>query len=85
MRNFLLLIITGLLSAQTTVSPVQVRPTVAVVEWAKCTFTSANAGCVGMELYRFRMSDGSLRGPFFAVPAPAGFVVDAKWQPQPLQ
>ncbi len=76
------------LSAQTRLEPRQVRLTIAVVQWAKCTGHDSNVppkqDCNGLELYRFVMSDGTFRGPFFALLAPAGFAVDANWQTQPL-
>ena len=66
----------------------QIKLTILVVEWAKCTAKDTAVppkwDCTGMQFYRFRMSDGTIRGPFIAVAAPAGFVVDAKWQEQPL-
>jgi len=65
----------------------QVRPTVVVVEWAKCTASGSNPdgtqwNCNGLELYRFRMSDGTLRGPFISAQAPTGFAQGAIWTPQ---
>lgn len=76
---------------ETKVDPSQVKPAVAVVEWATCTRPpieqpGLTVDCAGIELYRFRLPDGSVRGPYLAVPAPAGFVADPKvWTWKPLQ
>ncbi len=66
----------------------QIKLTIQVVEWAKCTAKDTAVppkwDCNGITLYRFRMSDGTIQGPFIAVPAPAGFAIDAKWTEQAL-
>lgn len=49
---------------------------------AGCQRTS---NCGGLELYRFRLSDGSLRGPYVALLAPSELLADlSRWQPQPV-
>ena len=89
MRLVFKLLMLGLLcSAQTKTSSDEAKWTVTVIEWAKCTGKDTASppkwDCRGLELYRFRLADGSVRGPFIALPAPAGFVQDAKWQNVPL-
>ncbi len=86
----ILIIVVSAIRGQTQVpSGQQVRPTVVVVEWAKCTASGSNPdgtqwNCNGLELYRFRMSDGTLRGPFISAQAPTGFSNGAIWTPQAI-
>jgi hypothetical protein len=72
---WLVLLLVG--SGQTT----QVRAPISVVEWSKC---AGSGPCNGIELFQFRLADGSVDGPFLAVKAPASFARDAKWQPVPV-
>jgi len=66
------------LRGQTQAKENQIRLKVRVVEWRKCTNT-ATVDCAGLELYRFLMSDGTIRGPFYAIPVPLSHVIDEKW------
>jgi hypothetical protein len=77
---------------QTKVAPDQVKNTITVVEWAVCDAASLPTApppkwdCRGFELFRFRMADQTLKGPYIAVPPSADFVMDnLKWKSQPLQ
>lgn len=77
---------------QTRLEPDQLpAPALVVVEWAECTAPpvkqpSLEVNCAGLELYRFRLPDGTIRGPFIAVPAPAGWNADpSKWTWRPLR
>lgn len=81
-----------ILAAQTRVSPAQLKETIAVVEWSKCQGGGTNADgskydCTGMEAFRFRMADGSLKGPYYAIPAPTDYASNPKvtWVPVPLK
>lgn len=74
--------------AQTRLPEEQLRLKVRVVEWAKCQAsgigknldgTTYTWDCTGLELYRFQMSDGSIRGPFIVIPASPDFVQDSNW------
>lgn len=77
---------------QTRLEPDQLpAPALVVVEWAECTAPPVKqpgleVNCAGLELYRFRLPDGTIRGPFIAVPAPAGWNADpSKWTWRPLR
>lgn len=89
-RLCVLAVLTVLLPGQTTVNPLQTRGSIVVVERALCVFKTAQGvtpvqDCTGLELYRFRLADGSLIGPFIAMPVPSDFVKDPpKWQNVPL-
>jgi hypothetical protein len=66
----------------TLVSESQLRLKVRVVEWQRCVYTSPDAkqSCVGLDLVRFLMSDGTIQGPYFLLPPPANYAHDpAKW------
>jgi hypothetical protein len=67
--------------AQTRVSESQIRFDVRVVERFVCTqpAAAAAADCSGIALYRFQMADGSITGPFYAIAAPEGWVMDGRW------
>lgn len=41
--------------------------------------------CDTLEYYRFRLDDGTVRGPFIAIPADPALVLDNKWTTQPVQ
>ena len=73
---------------QTRLPEEQLRPKIKVVEWAKCQASGTGKNidgttytwdCAGFELYRFQMSDGTIRGPFIAIPTWPDFVQDSKW------
>lgn len=66
---------------QTQVTPDQIRNTVTVVEWQKCS----SAACDGMWAMRYRYADGSVSGYYIVVPAPPEFVPDSKWSPTPIR
>jgi hypothetical protein len=79
-----------MLAGQTKITPDQLAPTVAVVYWSRCSGSGTKPDgtkwdCTGLELYRFRLADGSLRGPYIAFAADKSFVEDAKWVPVPLR
>ena len=80
----LLLAAASFASAQTQVDPAQVKSKVVVVEWAKCngggTYPDGSKwDCTGMEMYRFRLADGTVRGPYIAVPVDKNMTIDQKW------
>lgn len=69
-------------TAQTKVPEAQMRLKVRVVEWQRCAYTSPDAkqSCVGMDLVRFLMSDGTIQGPYILLQTPPGYTHDpAKW------
>lgn len=69
-------------TAQTKVPEAQLKLKVRVVEWQRCTYTSPDAkqSCVGMDLVRFLMSDGTIQGPYILLQTPPGYTHDpAKW------
>lgn len=70
--------------AQTQLAPSQVRPTIAVAEWAKCTGSGSTPDCGAIQLMRFRYADGTLSTPFYVIPTPSDFVQDARWVSQPI-
>lgn len=72
------------LRGQTIAQENQIRLKIRVVEWHKCAGSGtypdgSKFDCAGLELYRFLMSDGTIRGPFFAIPVDKSFVQDGKW------
>jgi hypothetical protein len=56
---------------------------IVVVEWQKCNFTSPDGkvSCVGLELFRFRQADGTLLGPYLAIPPPTYAAPVIGWNP----
>lgn len=78
----LVLLLVAVAVPQTRVSEDQVRLRVRLVEWQRCQWTSddGKVSCVGTEMYRFLMSDGSIRGPIFGIPVGPEYQHDpAKW------
>lgn len=83
---FLLFIglVVGAIAAQTKINEDQSRLKVRVVEWQKCTWSSPDGkvSCVGLELVRFLMSDGTIKGPYIMIPPNAEYQHDpSKWVP----
>ena len=82
--------------AQTRIAEEQMRLKVRVVEWQKCVWESPEKAlssegepiptaplqsCVGLQLFRFLMSDGSIVGPYIGTLAPADYKHDpSKWE-----
>jgi len=68
----------------TKLPPSQLNVKVMLVESAACVASGTSPDgmkwyCNGLFLYRFRMSDGTMVGPFFAILADKNFIQDAKW------
>src|ERR1700730_11969794 len=63
------------------------RPSIVAVEWATCTgpgSTTETSSCAGMEFYKFKLADGTKRGPLVAIPADPAMAAVAVWVPQTL-
>lgn len=69
--------------AQTRVTEDQTRLKVRVVEWQRCNWTSPDGkvSCVGMEMVRFLMKDGTIKGPYVLTPMGPDYKHDpSKWE-----
>ena len=63
------------------------RPSIVAVEWATRTgpgSTTETSSCAGLEFYKFKLADGTIRGPFVAIPADPAVAAAAVWVPQTL-
>lgn len=84
MKRFLILLaVLAAAAGQTRVSEEQMKLKIRVVERQKCIYTSPDGkvSCVGLELYRFLMSDGSIYGPIIGSPVPPDYQHDpTKWE-----
>lgn len=83
MRRLLFILLAATALSQTRVAEEQIRLKIRVVERQKCVYTSPDGkvSCVGLELYRFLMSDGSIYGPIIGSPVPPDYQHDpTKWE-----
>lgn len=71
------------LFGQTKVTEDQTRLKVRVVEWQRCNWTSPDGkvSCNGMELVRFLMKDGTIKGSYVLTPMGPDYKHDpSKWE-----
>jgi hypothetical protein len=89
MKYFVIAMLVLNLPGQTKIDQTQIknRLSIVAVEWATCTglgSTTATSSCAGLELYKFKLADGTVRGPFIAIPADPAIAAAAIWVPQRL-
>src|SRR5260370_22537324 len=89
MKCFVIAMLVLNLPGQTKIDKTQIknRLSIVAVEWATCTgpgSTTAKSSCAGLEFYKFKLADGTIRGPFVAIPADAAVAAAAVWVPQIL-
>src|SRR5260370_13695597 len=89
MKYLLVAILVLSLSGQTKIDQTQIknRLSIVAVEWATCTgpgSTTAKSSCAGLEFYKFKLADGTIRGPFIAIPADPAVAAAAVWVPPRL-
>lgn len=78
----LLLSVALYVKGQTRVLDDQVKLKIRVVERYVCSQPAQPVDCSSIGLYRFMMSDGTIVGPFYVIPAPKDFVMDGRWARQ---
>ena len=82
----------GIAESQTVLAPWQVRSSIQAVEWAKCEWVGPpgangkSSDCNGLEMYRFRLADGTITEPYLVFKAGPDFKLDTtKWRRIPIQ